>query len=211
MNLISRLGQAALLDPVITLGQRAVQPLLRPAWLRDALHGVWLGHPLHPVLIQAPVGAWMSAAVLDAFPRTGRDTQRLVTFGLIASGSAALARLSCHQALRAGAWTHGSCNACASSTPAPGLRPRPAPAPAGLTMGPATPPSRSRYTPTSSGSPHTPSGRLTPATEQNRETPASGSCEMARICCHERPQPHKALPLKPSHPGQQFSGGVIRA
>jgi hypothetical protein len=105
MNLISRLGQAALLDPVITLGQRAVQPLLRPAWLRDALHGVWLGHPLHPVLIQAPVGAWMSAAVLDAFPRTGRDTQRLVAFGLIASGSAALARLSCHQALRAGAWT----------------------------------------------------------------------------------------------------------
>jgi nitrite reductase/ring-hydroxylating ferredoxin subunit/uncharacterized membrane protein len=91
MHLSSRLEQAARLDPVITLGQRAVQTLLRPTWLLDALHGVWLGHPLHPVLVQAPVGAWLSAAVLDAFPRTGRDSQRLVVFGLIASGPAALA------------------------------------------------------------------------------------------------------------------------
>ena len=36
-----------------------------PSPSADALHGVWLGHPVHPMLAQLPVGAWTSAAVLD--------------------------------------------------------------------------------------------------------------------------------------------------
>jgi hypothetical protein len=51
---------------------------------------------------------------------------------------------------------------CAGSPPAPGIRPWPAcspSAPAGQTTAPATPSSRSRSTPTSSGSPHIASGR----------------------------------------------------
>jgi len=32
----------------------------------DFLHGTWLGHPLHPVLTDVPVGAWTLAVVLDA-------------------------------------------------------------------------------------------------------------------------------------------------
>jgi nitrite reductase/ring-hydroxylating ferredoxin subunit/uncharacterized membrane protein len=32
----------------------------------NALHGVWLGHPLHPVLTDVPLGSWTAAAVLDA-------------------------------------------------------------------------------------------------------------------------------------------------
>jgi nitrite reductase/ring-hydroxylating ferredoxin subunit/uncharacterized membrane protein len=31
----------------------------------DFLHGTWLGHPLHPVLTDVPLGAWTVAAVLD--------------------------------------------------------------------------------------------------------------------------------------------------
>jgi nitrite reductase/ring-hydroxylating ferredoxin subunit/uncharacterized membrane protein len=34
--------------------------------LRDFLHGTWLGHPLHPVLTDVPLGAWTTALVLDA-------------------------------------------------------------------------------------------------------------------------------------------------
>lgn len=34
--------------------------------IKDALHGTWLGHPLHPVLTDIPVGAWTVAMVLDA-------------------------------------------------------------------------------------------------------------------------------------------------
>lgn len=33
--------------------------------IRNALHGTWLGHPLHPVLTDVPLGAWTAALVLD--------------------------------------------------------------------------------------------------------------------------------------------------
>jgi uncharacterized membrane protein len=33
--------------------------------VRDLLHGKWLGHPLHPVLTDIPVGAWTAALMLD--------------------------------------------------------------------------------------------------------------------------------------------------
>jgi nitrite reductase/ring-hydroxylating ferredoxin subunit len=90
MQTISRLEQANQLDRVITPVQRAAR-MLHPGRVRDALHGVWLGHPLHPVLVQAPVGAWLSAAVLDLFPSSERESRRLVAFGLIAAVPAALA------------------------------------------------------------------------------------------------------------------------
>lgn len=33
---------------------------------KNLVHGVWLGHPLHPVLTDIPVGAWTAALALDA-------------------------------------------------------------------------------------------------------------------------------------------------
>jgi nitrite reductase/ring-hydroxylating ferredoxin subunit/uncharacterized membrane protein len=33
--------------------------------VKDLLNGTWLGHPLHPVLTDVPVGAWACTAVLD--------------------------------------------------------------------------------------------------------------------------------------------------
>jgi len=55
------------------------------------LHGVWLGHPLHPMLIQAPVGAWMSASILDLLRNDEKVSRQLVVTGLIAAVPAALA------------------------------------------------------------------------------------------------------------------------
>ncbi len=34
--------------------------------VKNALHGTWLGHPLHPALTDVPLGAWTAALVLDA-------------------------------------------------------------------------------------------------------------------------------------------------
>ncbi|MDQ6800100.1 MAG: Rieske 2Fe-2S domain-containing protein [Acidobacteriota bacterium] len=34
--------------------------------IKNFLHGTWLGHPLHPVLTDIPVGAWTAALALDA-------------------------------------------------------------------------------------------------------------------------------------------------
>jgi nitrite reductase/ring-hydroxylating ferredoxin subunit/uncharacterized membrane protein len=67
-----------------------VARLIRPGKVRDVLHGVWLGHPLHPMLIQAPVGAWMSASILD-FTGDEKAARRLVAVGLGAAVPAALA------------------------------------------------------------------------------------------------------------------------
>ena len=55
------------------------------------LHGVWLGHPLHPVLVQAPAGAWLSAAILDLTRRDEKASRHLAAAGLIAAAPAALA------------------------------------------------------------------------------------------------------------------------
>jgi hypothetical protein len=48
MRPISQLEQAGVLDRVVAPGQRVAR-WLRPGPVRDALNGVWLGHPLHPV------------------------------------------------------------------------------------------------------------------------------------------------------------------
>lgn len=34
--------------------------------IKNLLHGTWLGHPLHPVLTDIPIGAWTVALALDA-------------------------------------------------------------------------------------------------------------------------------------------------
>src|SRR5204862_5824540 len=56
------------------------------AHLKDFLSGSWLGHPLHPLLTDLPIGAWTSAMVLDlAGGRRGQPAADL----LIAAGIAA--------------------------------------------------------------------------------------------------------------------------
>ncbi|TPE46203.1 DUF2231 domain-containing protein [Pontibacter mangrovi] len=39
--------------------------------IKNALHGTWLGHPLHPAITDVPIGAWTAAAVLDLLERSG--------------------------------------------------------------------------------------------------------------------------------------------
>ena len=34
--------------------------------IKNALHGTWFGHPLHPALVAIPLGAWTVAAILDS-------------------------------------------------------------------------------------------------------------------------------------------------
>lgn len=91
LKLIERLESAASLDPVIDRVKGVVDAVIRPNWLRDTLHGVWIGHPLHPIAVQVPVGMWMSAAVLDLMPRTTRGARVLVGVGAAAAIPSALA------------------------------------------------------------------------------------------------------------------------
>ncbi|MEW2544246.1 Rieske (2Fe-2S) protein [Streptomyces sp. NPDC047002] len=87
---LDALGAAGGLDPLITPVQKAVRalPLGRA---RDVLHGRQTGHPLHPLLVQVPTGAWLSAAVLDALPGSARQSRVLVGVGIAAAAPAAAA------------------------------------------------------------------------------------------------------------------------
>jgi nitrite reductase/ring-hydroxylating ferredoxin subunit len=79
-ELLDRLAMAGGLDRLGDPLQSVVQRVLRGR-LRDALHGVWLGHPVHPAAVQLPFGAWMSAAILDAVPGAGPAATLLVGVG----------------------------------------------------------------------------------------------------------------------------------
>lgn len=40
--------------------------------IKNALHGVWLGHPLHSAITDVPIGSWTAAAVLDVMEASGQ-------------------------------------------------------------------------------------------------------------------------------------------
>jgi nitrite reductase/ring-hydroxylating ferredoxin subunit/uncharacterized membrane protein len=67
---------------------------------KNALHGVWLGHPLHPVLTDVPVGAWTAALALDAREIAtgdrayGRAADFVLGVGLVAAVGAAITGLT---------------------------------------------------------------------------------------------------------------------
>jgi nitrite reductase/ring-hydroxylating ferredoxin subunit len=90
MRLIPRLEQDSRLDGAVSAGQRMAR-LIRPGKVRDVLHGVWLGHPLHPVLIQVTTGAWLSASILDFTGADEKAARRLAAAGIGAAVPAALA------------------------------------------------------------------------------------------------------------------------
>jgi nitrite reductase/ring-hydroxylating ferredoxin subunit/uncharacterized membrane protein len=50
--------------------------------LKDALHGVWLGHPLHPVFTDVPIGAWTTALALDCAENAAPGMRRAATFAM---------------------------------------------------------------------------------------------------------------------------------
>jgi nitrite reductase/ring-hydroxylating ferredoxin subunit/uncharacterized membrane protein len=89
---IPRLEELSALDPLIQAGVRALRAIV-PRAVGDVLHGVPIGHPLHPVLVQMPLGAWASAAILDLRPGAHRASDALVTTGIATALPAASAGL----------------------------------------------------------------------------------------------------------------------
>lgn len=76
-------------EAVAGLAGRAVRATRTGGLLR----GAWLGHPVHPILVTVPIGAWTGATVLDL---TGDRTaaRRLVALGLAAVPPSVLAGLA---------------------------------------------------------------------------------------------------------------------
>jgi nitrite reductase/ring-hydroxylating ferredoxin subunit/uncharacterized membrane protein len=64
-----------------------VQRLVAPTPVRNLLSGTNLGHPLHPMLTDVPIGAWVLAAMLDAVggPKSEKAADLLVGAGIVAA------------------------------------------------------------------------------------------------------------------------------
>jgi nitrite reductase/ring-hydroxylating ferredoxin subunit/uncharacterized membrane protein len=84
---IDRLERSPRIDPLVGALDAVWSRVLPKGKARDVLHGTWLGHPLHPVLTDIPIGAWTSALLLDLFGgERGRGASRtLVGVGLAAA------------------------------------------------------------------------------------------------------------------------------
>lgn len=70
------------------LGKKATltfSNVVRPGRVKDLLSGTWMGHPAHPMLTDLPIGAWVSAVVLDVVgtQRRGPTADALVGLGVL--------------------------------------------------------------------------------------------------------------------------------
>jgi len=79
---ISRLETAQALDRPVRVAQRVVGRVVRGKRVRDLLHGVWLGHPLHPGAAQFTLSAFVSASMIDAVGGDRRTSSGLIATGL---------------------------------------------------------------------------------------------------------------------------------
>ena len=102
---IARLEQQHWLDkaaePLTNVVRGAYEQLGESGRLaKNAMHGTWLGHPLHPVLTDIPIGAWTTAVVLDAAEGCtgdrayGRAADVAIGFGIAGALGAALTGLT---------------------------------------------------------------------------------------------------------------------
>jgi nitrite reductase/ring-hydroxylating ferredoxin subunit/uncharacterized membrane protein len=72
--------------------------------LREKMHGYWLGHPVHPVITDVPIGAWTVTALLDIVGMMRGDgkwdkgADAALNIGLLGAVGAALTGLNDWQA-----------------------------------------------------------------------------------------------------------------
>lgn len=143
------LGDQEWLDGVATPVQEAVRKLFESAGrggqaAKDFLHGSALGHPLHPALIELPVGAWTLAAIFDAIELAGGGSRgkvadKAIGVGVIGALGAAVAGITDWsetdgRAKRIGL-THGVMNVAATGLYALSLLLRPRSRAAGISVG----------------------------------------------------------------------------
>ena len=83
-EIVDRIASLAQLDePAKAIG-KSVRKTVPAGPVKDALSGVWLGHALHPLLTDLPIGTWTSAVLLDWLGgRSGEAAaDRLIAMGI---------------------------------------------------------------------------------------------------------------------------------
>jgi len=93
-NLLRRFEDVRLLDGAAAAIAGSVRKALRKSGTNDVLRGKWLGHPLHPLMVTVPIGAFVGAAVLDLAPGNQDAARKLTGLGLAATAPTALLGLT---------------------------------------------------------------------------------------------------------------------
>jgi uncharacterized membrane protein len=96
LAIAQRFEQAEALDGPAAAVERCLPAMLTGGAGRSLLGGRWLGHSLHPLLTDFPLGFWASASWLDLVggARARPAAQRLVASGLLFAVPTAAAGLS---------------------------------------------------------------------------------------------------------------------
>jgi len=86
------------LEPFGGVIQKVVGAIYKPLGepgqrLKSFLHGTWLGHALHPVIVDVPLGAWTVAIVADLVAFTGKVSPQVGDFGVFIGLLASIAAL----------------------------------------------------------------------------------------------------------------------
>jgi uncharacterized membrane protein len=88
-GLVARLESIEALDGPGRTAGRMVRALIPDGAPKDVLSGAWLGHAVHPIMTDIPIGAWTSAVLLDW--TGGEDSRaasdRLILTGVLAAGA----------------------------------------------------------------------------------------------------------------------------
>ena len=92
---VMAIEEAAFMDPVSEKVADAAAKLF-PGKVKDAASGTWMGHALHPLLTDIPIGCWTSAMLLDLVGGKGarKASDRLVLAGVLAALPTAYTGLS---------------------------------------------------------------------------------------------------------------------
>jgi nitrite reductase/ring-hydroxylating ferredoxin subunit/uncharacterized membrane protein len=86
-RLVETIEQASSLDPAADRVRAAAASAIPSGPRKDLLSGTWLGHPLHPMLTDLPIGFWTSAFVLDVVggKRSRPAAELLVGLGVLSA------------------------------------------------------------------------------------------------------------------------------
>ncbi|WP_127130143.1 DUF2231 domain-containing protein [Georgenia sp. SYP-B2076] len=87
VDLTLKLEESTALDGAVRAATPLAHAIVANPTVRDVLQGRPLGHALHPVLTDLPIGAWLSATVLDltAGPAARPAASRLLGLGILAA------------------------------------------------------------------------------------------------------------------------------
>jgi nitrite reductase/ring-hydroxylating ferredoxin subunit/uncharacterized membrane protein len=86
-RMVTAIEETESIDAASRVIEEQLDRVLGSVRTREILSGTWLGHSLHPLMTDVPLGAWMSASMLDLLGprRFARAADVLVAIGLAAS------------------------------------------------------------------------------------------------------------------------------